>query len=188
MTVKPLADISISLPDWLRRLDGLSDPRPTAEDRMDLVLELVAKNIADGGGPFAAAVFDGDGRLVAPGVNRVVPASASIAHAEIVAIAAAGQRLDTWKLSSLGHYELVSSAEPCAMCLGAVPWSGASSLVIGARDEDARAVGFDEGDKPPNWDELLTARGIKVTRDVRRDRAAALLNDYLVAGGEIYNG
>lgn len=188
VAVEPLADIEISLPEWLMSHDGLAERRATVEDRMDLVLELVVRNIEDGGGPFAAAVFADDGELVSAGVNRVVPAAASIAHAEIVAIAAAGQRLGTWDLSSLGRYQLVTSTEPCAMCLGAVPWSGAASVVTGARDVDARAVGFDEGDKMPNWDELLTARGIEVIRDIRRDEAAKLLRNYSRAGGEIYNG
>ncbi|MGB5760692.1 MAG: nucleoside deaminase [Acidimicrobiales bacterium] len=186
--MKPFDAISISMPAWLPAVDGLFDPRPTVEDRMALVLGLVARNIEDGGGPFAAAMFDADGRLVAPGVNRVVPASASIAHAEIVAIAAAGQRLGTWNLSEKGHFQLVTSAEPCAMCLGAVPWSGAVSLVTGARDADARAVGFDEGDKPDGWERLLEARGIEVIRDVGRDRAIELLQHYQRTGGEIYNG
>lgn len=155
---------------------------------MDLVLDMVAHNIADGGGPFAAAIFDEEGHLVGPGVNRVVPAAAPIAHAEIVAIAATGQHLGSWDLGSKGRFQLVTSTEPCAMCLGAVPWSGVVSLVTGARDEDARAVGFDEGDKPPTWPAQLRARGIEVIQDVGRDRATGLLQQYARSGGEIYNG
>lgn len=155
---------------------------------MALVTELVRRNIAEGGGPFAAAVFDRSGRLVAPGVNRVVPDSAPIAHAEIVAIAAAGQRLGSWDLRSRGRFELVTSTEPCAMCLGAVPWSGVSSLVIGARDADAREVGFDEGHKPEGWLATLVDRGIEVVRDVGRDDVVALLGHYARSGGPIYNG
>lgn len=155
---------------------------------MELVLELVAYNIDDGGGPFAAGVFDQNGGLIAVGVNRVVPASAAIAHAEMVAIAAAGQQLGSWNLGDHGPAQLVSSTEPCAMCLGAVPWSGVSSLVTGARDADARAVGFDEGDKMSDWVSLLEARGIAVTRDVLREKSVNLLNRYAEQGGEIYNG
>ncbi len=184
----PLTDISISLPDWLWSVDAWSEPRVGPQAQMELVLDLVARNTADGGGPFAAAVFDEVGHLVAPGVNRVVPDSAPIAHAEIVAIAAAGQRLGTWDLRSRGRFRLVCSTEPCAMCLGAVPWSGVTGLVTGARDEDARAVGFDEGDKPADWPVALARRGIEVVRDVGRRRASALLQDYVLAGGEIYNG
>jgi tRNA(Arg) A34 adenosine deaminase TadA len=74
------------------------------------------------------------------------------------------------------------------MCLGAVPWSGVVRLVCGARDEDARAIGFDEGDKPTDWPDLLRRRGIEVLRDVRRTQAAAVLRAYVEQGGELYNG
>lgn len=155
---------------------------------MRFVIDLAAANVADGGGPFGAAIFDREGRLIAPGVNRVVPASTPIAHAEIVAIAMAGQRLGTWDLGSAGAFELVTTTEPCAMCLGAVPWSGVKRLVCGARDEDARAVGFDEGHKPSDWVERLGADGIEIIRDVERTGAAKVLSDYASGGGSIYNG
>ncbi len=155
---------------------------------MRFVIELAAHNVADGGGPFGAAIFDAEGGLIAPGVNRVVPASAPIAHAEIVAIAMAGQRLGTWDLASAGAFELVTTTEPCAMCLGAVPWSGVKRLVCGARDEDARAVGFDEGHKPTDWIERLAADGIEVVRDIERGGARGVLTNYVDHGGSIYNG
>ncbi len=84
--------------------------------------------------------------------------------------------------------ELVSSTEPCAMCLGAVPWSGVRRLVCAARGDDAVAIGLDEGAKPCAWEDELTARGISVERDVCRDAAAAVLRDYAESGGTIYNG
>lgn len=179
---------SVELPTWVDELAGRSGLRTDPAEQMALVLELAAANIEDGGGPFAAVVFDADGRPVGPGVNRVVPSSAPVAHAEIVAIAVAGRRLGTWDLGAAGALTLVSSTEPCAMCLGAVPWSGVSRLVTGARDGDARAVGFDEGDKPERWEANLAARGIEVLRDVARDRAVQLLQDYARGGGRIYNG
>ena len=74
------------------------------------------------------------------------------------------------------------------MCLGAIPWSGISSLVIGARDKDARKIGFDEGDKPDNWLQNLQSRSISVTRDVLRDKARDVLQRYIDEGGIIYNG
>lgn len=184
----PIDAIELVLPGWTWEVDGADRPLDGVGTRMALVTELVRRNIAEGGGPFAAAVFDEDGRLVAPGVNRVVPDSAPIAHAEIVAIAAAGQRLGSWDLRSLGRYELVTSTEPCAMCLGAVPWSGVASLVIGARDADAREVGFDEGHKPEGWVATLAERGIEVVRDVGRAGVVDLLRSYASSGGPIYNG
>ncbi len=184
----PPTSITIDLPEWVWQRVGDRPVLATVDERMALVIDLAAGNVADGGGPFAAAVFDEAGRLIAPGVNRVIPSSAPIAHAEIVAIAMAGQTLRTWDLASAGAYELVTSTEPSAMCLGAIPWSGVRRLVCGARDEDARAVGFDEGHKPHDWVAHLEAAGIEVRRDVRRREAAAVLRSYVDHGGSIYNG
>jgi tRNA(Arg) A34 adenosine deaminase TadA len=192
---KKSAEISITLPPWLlQELDGVPESKSfaSAEERMAFVVELSRKNIANGtGGPFAAAVFDAvSGRLIAAGVNMVTRVGLSIAHAEIVALSQAQAVLGGFDLGGAGmpNCELVSSAEPCAMCLGAIPWSGVRSLVCGARDEDARAVGFDEGAKRQDWAEGLETRGIAVRRDVLRDAAAAVLRDYAEKGGVVYNG
>ena len=73
------------------------------------------------------------------------------------------------------------------MCLGAIPWSGVRGLVCGARDADARGIGFDEGAKPTDWVEALESRGIRVRQDVCRDEAVAVLREYAENGGPIYN-
>jgi tRNA(Arg) A34 adenosine deaminase TadA len=73
------------------------------------------------------------------------------------------------------------------MCLGAVPWSGVTSLVCGADCSDAEAAGFDEGDKPLNWVNLLVERGLQVHVHVMREEAAHVLKDYAANAGEIYN-
>jgi tRNA(Arg) A34 adenosine deaminase TadA len=134
-------------------------------------------------------VFDSDGKLISLGVNIVEASNCSVLHAEIVAIALAQKALGRYDLSDGGkeHYELAASTEPCAMCFGAVPWSGVSRLVCGARDEDARSIGFDEGPKSTNWVEALEKRGITVVRDVLREEAAAVLREYGEGGGTIYN-
>jgi len=84
--------------------------------------------------------------------------------------------------------QLVTSVAPCAMCLGAVPWSGVRSLLCGARGEDADAIGFDEGSKPTDWIARLEARGISVKIDLMGESAAAVLQSYQQSGGAIYNG
>jgi tRNA(Arg) A34 adenosine deaminase TadA len=158
---------------------------------MRLVVELARRNVRHGGGPFAAAIFNHDTKkLLAPGVNLVVPTNCSVAHAEIVALGLAQRIVGNFDLSAKGSpcSELVASADPCAMCLGAIPWSGVRRLVCGAREEDVRAVGFDEGAKPPDWVRTLEARGITVEREVCRAEAAAVLREYRDWGGKIYNG
>jgi tRNA(Arg) A34 adenosine deaminase TadA len=116
-----------------------------------------------------------------------VSARNSTAHAEMVALQLAEQRVGSFDLSEAGEVELVSSVEPCVMCLGAVVWSGVAALVCGARDADARAIGFDEGPKPSDWMGALRARGIDVELGVLHRQAAAVLTDYAAAGGAIYN-
>ena len=183
--------VILELPGWIEGL--LSEERAylQAEDRMRLVVDLARRNVLHGtGGPFGAAIFERDsGRLVAPGVNMVVNAGCSVAHAEMVAIMVAQQRIGGFDLGGEGQpaRELVTSTEPCAMCLGATPWSGVVGLVCGACGEDAEKVGFDEGAKPQDWVRSLEERGISVARDVLRDEAAAVLREYGEGGGEIYN-
>jgi tRNA(Arg) A34 adenosine deaminase TadA len=182
--------VVLRLPDWVE--DALADRLyPTVEDRMRLAVELSRLNLRHGtGGPFGAAIFEREtGELLAPGVNLVVAANCSVFHAEMVAIMVAQQLVGGFDLGGEDRqpYELAASTEPCAMCLGATPWSGVRHLVCGARDEDASAIGFDEGEKPIQWVPALERRGITVVRDVLREEAASVLREYVENGGEIYN-
>ena len=186
----PLA--TVSLPGWVE--EALSNPDreySTEEDRMRLVIELSRSNVDHGtGGPFGAGIFDlSTNRLIAPGVNLVATTDLSAAHAEMVAIMISQQVVGHFDLGGEGlpPYELVASTEPCAMCFGAIPWSGVRRLVCGAREEDARRIGFDEGPKTCDWVAALEQAGISVARDVYRDEAAAELRYYVESGGMINN-
>jgi tRNA(Arg) A34 adenosine deaminase TadA len=183
--------MSVRLPAWV--WGGISESGtifPTLEDRMRAMIDLARENVKHGGGPFAAGIFDAAaGRLIAPGVNLVLTHNCSVLHAEIVAIMLAQQTLLTWRLrDKLPDCELVATTEPCAMCLGAIGWAGITRLVCGARDQDARAIGFDEGDKPLDWINGLKKRGIDVVTGVLGDQARQVLEEYQQRGGEIYNG
>ncbi len=190
LRIKP-PELNIRLPDWVAALlEKTPDAFPEMAERMRFVIQLSQQNVANKtGGPFAAAVFEKTGRLVAPGVNLVISAQCSVLHAEIVAIALAQKTLMRYAIGDGGRfdYDLFTSTEPCAMCFGAVCWSGVNRLVCGARAEDAEAIGFDEGPKPSDWVSALNARGIAVVRDVLRKEAAAVHQAYLSEGGAIYN-
>lgn len=186
------ADILLQLPAWLKRFMAEEQtPLHSVEERMQLTIKLAQLNIEHRtGGPFAATVFNmGTGELVSAGVNLVVSSNCSMAHAEMIAISSAQQKLESFDLGAAGvpHFELVASCEPCAMCFGALPWSGIRHLVCGARDEDARAIGFDEGPKHPHWIKELEKRGISVEIDICRSRAIEVLHDYSSHEGLIYN-
>jgi tRNA(Arg) A34 adenosine deaminase TadA len=186
-----LPEIKISFPVWVKSfLDGQPDIFQTRVERMRLAIELSRLNVHHAtGGPFGAALFDGDGRLVSPGINMVVSSGCSLLHAETVALAFAQKVLGRYDLGAGGtlQHELYASTEPCAMCFGAIPWSGVTALFCAARSEDARAIGFDEGDKPADWTASLEKRGISVEQDLLRADAVAVLQDYASSGGELYN-
>lgn len=179
----------IEVPDWVDSAAAAAGPLESEEKRMMLVVRLARRNVEVGGGPFAAVVFEREsGRAVAAGVNLVLPQKSSLLHAEVVALIAAQRRLGSHSLAAaegMGH-ELVATCDPCAMCLGAVLWSGASRLVCGAHREDAEAAGFDEGPVWPASFDYLRERGVAVTRGVLRDEAAAVIRAYAAAGGPVY--
>lgn len=179
----------LRLPAWLERLLAETEPAPSADQRMAIVIELARRNVAERtGGPFGAAVFElASGRLLAGGVNLVESSGCSAAHAEIVALSLAQAAAAHWNLAQGGARRvLVSSVEPCAMCLGALPWAGLAAVECGASAADAQAIGFDEGDKPAEWEAKLRARGIALSLGIRRDQAAAVLREYALRGGAIY--
>ncbi len=185
-----ITSFTVMLPQWLQQAAASPAAYASVEERMAFVINLARQNVSQGtGGPFGAAVFDRSGNLVSVGVNLVESGTCSILHAEMIAIAMAQKAAGRYDLSDGGRlfYDLVSSTEPCAMCFGAVPWSGISRLVCGARDADARAIGFDEGPKTAEWQQALEVRGIIVVRDLLRKEAAAVLQEYLTSGGTIYN-
>jgi tRNA(Arg) A34 adenosine deaminase TadA len=183
--------LHVELPSWLVEAAAACLPLPSQEARMAFAIRLARRNVETGsGGPFGAAVFESaSGRLLAVGTNLVVASHCSSAHAEILALALAQKSLGNFDLGAPGlpACELVTSVEPCAMCAGAVLWSGARRLVCGASSDDARAIGFDEGPKHPDWANELRARGIEVVEGVLRPEAVAVLEHYRAAGGRIYN-
>ncbi len=147
-----IPEIHLLLPQWIEKLVDDRELRyRSIEERMHFVIRLSRMNIERGtGGPFGAVVFNTTaGTLLAAGVNIVVPSGCSVANGEMMAMMLAQKILQHYDLGGEGQpqCQLVTSTEPCAMCLGAIPWSGVRSLVCGARDEDARAIGFDEGPK-----------------------------------------
>ncbi len=182
----------LNMPGWLEEFLPPPDKvYPTMRERMQLAIELSRLNVEHGtGGPFGAALFDMEtDRLVAPGVNLVASLGCSVFHAEIVAITLGQKKAGSYDLGGRGipPMELVSSTEPCAMCFGSLPWSGIRRLVCGARDGDARGIGFDEGPKLSSWVSALEGRGIEVVRDICRDESLDVLRKYMDEGGLIYN-
>lgn len=190
--MKQLEGFRVDLPDWVGEFaDKLPDRLPTARERMAVAVSLSDQNVRhETGGPFGAlVVVEATGEVVSLGVNRVEPQLCSVAHAEILALSLAQRRMGCWSLADtrLGPMQLVTSCEPCAMCLGAIPWSGIHSVLCGAIKADAEAAGFDEGVRPAQWIEALERRGIEVRTHILRDSAARVLERYASGGRTVYN-
>lgn len=186
-------EVTLSLPPWaVDENQRLPEHLPSLDERMAAVIRFSRLNFKRGtGGPFAAGVFEREtGKPVVIGVNRVMASNCSSAHAEVIALSLAQKKLGTWDLGGAGMpaHQLVVNWLPCAMCFGAVLWSGVRSLVIaGSGPELEQITGFDEGPLHPQWAAELAKRGIELVSDVLHDEALRAYRDFAASGSHVYN-
>jgi guanine deaminase len=108
---------------------------------MARAIELSLENVRSGrGGPFGCVIVH-QGKVVAEGVNRVTASNDPTAHAEVLAIREACQKLGGFELRGC---DLYSSCEPCPMCMGAIYWARLDTVYYGNLAEDAAKFGFDD--------------------------------------------
>ena len=113
----------------------------TDQELMARAIELAVKNVQAGrGGPFAALVVY-DGKILAQGTNLVTSTNDPTAHAEIVAIRKACQKLGSFQLTGC---EIFATCEPCPMCMGAIYWARPARVYFAATRRDAARAGFDD--------------------------------------------
>ncbi len=111
------------------------------EEFLKQAIALALSNVSSGlGGPFGAVIVK-DGQAISSGRNLVISNNDPCAHAEIVAIRAACEALQSFHLSGC---EIYASCEPCPMCLGAIYWARLSRLYFASTREDAARAGFDD--------------------------------------------
>ena len=188
------SQVHLTLPAWVHDAVDTACAYASDADKVALAIALSQQNVeAETGGPFGAAVFGPDDRIIAIGVNRVVPHACSVAHAEMMAYMLAQGRTQRLRLNRdaddnpIGPITLATSSQPCCQCYGATVWAGIDRLLIGARSEDVEELTeFDEGPLPADWVGELNARGIEVVRDIERDAACAVLKAYGEQGGMRY--
>lgn len=106
-----------------------------------LLCRLAEENVGSGrGGPFSAMVLK-DGELVATAVNNVLQSGDPTAHAEVNVIREACRKLNRFQLDDC---IILSSCEPCPMCLGAIYWARPRAVYYMNTREDAAKIGFDD--------------------------------------------
>jgi len=105
-------------------------------------IRLAREHLEAGHGPFGAVVVRG-GEIVGRGWNSVTVSLDPTAHAEVLAIRSACQRLGTFSLFGCTLY---ASCEPCAMCLAAAYWARLEQIVYAGTRGDAARAGFDDAE------------------------------------------
>ena len=108
---------------------------------MARAIQLSIDNVQSGrGGPFGAVVVR-DGAIIGEAANQVTSTNDPTAHAEVLAIRCACQKLATFELEGC---EIYTSCEPCPMCLGAIYWARLARVYFANADADASKIGFDD--------------------------------------------
>jgi tRNA(adenine34) deaminase len=143
----------------------------TVRDAMRLAIAEARDSDASGDVPVGAVILGRDGGVLAQACNGREAYADPTAHAEIVAIRRAAERLDTWRLDGC---TLVVTLEPCTMCAGAIVLARIDRLVFGAFDDKAGAVGS-------LWDVVRDPRlnhRPEVLGGVLADETGELLRDF----------
>ena len=108
---------------------------------MGRAIALAEEGMKNGaGGPFGAVIVKED-EIIAEGYNRVTSTNDPTAHAEVVAIRLACQKLNTYQLTDCVIY---TSCEPCPMCLGAIYWARPKQVFYANTRFDAAKIAFDD--------------------------------------------
>ena len=153
---------------------------------MDKFMEK-AKDMADKGienkegGPFGAIIVDENSNIIAEGNNKVLKNNDPTAHAEIVAIRNACEKLKTHDLSK---YILYTSCEPCPMCLSAIIWANIKKVYYGCTKKDAAEIGF----RDDMIYEYLKEKDKTLInlKQIDRDECFKTMEKYKKINGEIY--
>ena len=138
---------------------------------MQQAISLAQEVKSSGDVPVGALIVNEAGEIVSLGKNEREKDNDPTAHAEVLAIRRAGEKLGSWRLDDL---TLIVTLEPCVMCAGAILQSRLKRLVFGAFDQKAGAVGS-------SLDVIRDVRAlskVEVVSGVLEDECAKLLTDF----------
>lgn len=150
----------------------MHDPSPHDEHWMRHALALAERaEQVDDEVPVGAVIVGSDGVLLAEGANRVIGSNDPTAHAEIVALRAAGQALNNYRMPGVTLYVTL---EPCAMCAMALVHARVARVVFAARDAKTGAAGsaFDLLGSP------LHNHRVEIRADLLAEDAGRMLSNY----------
>tara|TARA_B110000263_G_C15002471_1_gene371185 strand:+ start:73 stop:543 length:471 start_codon:yes stop_codon:yes gene_type:complete len=129
-------------------------------------IELSINSAHNAGGPFGCVIVKNN-KIIAEGSNKVTLSNDPTAHAEIVAIREACQKLNVFNLSGC---DLYASCEPCPMCLSAIYWSHIDSIFYANTRDDAKKINFDDSLIYSEFSKKIEDRKIPI-KQMLRDEA-----------------
>jgi len=133
---------------------------------MQRAIDLAEKGIdSNSGGPFGAVIVKNN-EIIAEGFNKVTSTNDPTAHAEIVAIKEACNKLESFQLDDCVIY---TSCEPCPMCLGAIYWARPKKVFYACNREDAAMIDFDDQFIYDEIEKKIENRQIEFTNLMRND-------------------
>ena len=136
---------------------------------MHRAIELSVNSANNAGGPFGCVIVK-DNKIIAEGSNKVTSSNDPTAHAEIVAIRDACQKLNTYNLSGS---DLYSSCEPCPMCLSGIYWAHVDKIYYGNTRTDAAKIGFDDDFIYQEFNKDITSRKISMIQTMNDEASKA---------------
>ena len=133
---------------------------------MERAIEMARKGMnANAGGPFGCVIVKDD-KIIAEEHNRVTSTNDPTAHAEIVAIRKACDKLGSFQLDDCIVY---TSCEPCPMCFGAIYWARPKMVFFACTKKDAANVDFDDQFIYDELEKDIEDRNIKFVRMMRKE-------------------
>lgn len=152
------------------------------EDKMIMAVEEARKTMnEDKGGPFGAVITDLDGNVISVASNLVLESHDPTAHAEVMAIRKASEKLGTHDLSGCILY---ATGYPCPMCLSAIIWANIKKVYYGTNLKEAEEIGF----RDDFIYEYLNGKNKDVLdiEELCHDECIELFNEYKDKNKEIY--
>lgn len=146
--------------------------RPAEVEAMRHALMLAGEAAAAGEIPIGAVVIDANGTVLAAERNRREELRDPTAHAEVLALRAAGARADDWRLPGCS---LIVTLEPCPMCAGAAMMSRIDRLIFGAWNDEYGAAGS-------RWDLVRDRRlphRVEVISGLQAEECGTIVREFL---------
>lgn len=138
----------------------------THEELMQKAIEIAEKNVAlDKGGPYGAVLADKDGKIMGEGANGIKSRIDPMAHAEVMAIRQAAERLG---VTSLDGYVLYSSSQPTKIAQALIESVGIQKVYYGLSSEEVASVRGKAETTTPSYEQISKDEAMEMFKAAKK--------------------